>query len=506
VPFSGQLLAPDFSVAHRLRDSWRPPSPSQPPSRHRVLIVGGGIAGLSAAWQLQRSGIDDFRILELDAKPGGTSASGTRRGFQFPWGAHYIPVPMPENTRLIELLESMDVVTGRQPDGSPIVAEQFLCREPTERVFADGRWTYGLYPGLGASREDRRQLKRFREWMGRWADRRDDGGRRMFAIPTGQGSDAAEVRQLDGISMAQWLRDHRLTSERLRWLVDYSCRDDYGLSVEQTSAWAGIFYFASRLRTGQSSSQPVITWPEGNGRIVDFLADCCGDRLRRSTTVTSIRQQSDGVRVQAFDAAAERALAFQADHVVFAAPQFVAPHVIDRWRESGRDASRFRYGGWVVANLFLNGRPAEAGATMCWDNVIRDSKSLGYVTATHQTGLDHGPTVLTWYYPLTDGDPRVSRADLMRLSWQDWATVIVADLQRPHPRIASLIDRIDVMRWGHGMVQPRVGFVWSESRRRAAEPLGRIHFAGTDLSGIALMEEAFDHGVRAAEEVVSATS
>ena len=50
------------------------------------------------------------------------------------------------------------------------------------------------------------------------------------------------------------------------------------------------------------------------------------------------------------------------------------------------------------------------------------------------------------------------------------------------------------------MIRPRPGFVWSDARRRAAEPHGAIHFANTDLSGVALFEEALHHGVRAAEE------
>ena len=32
-------------------------------------------------------------------------------------------------------------------------------------------------------------------------------------------------------------------------------------------------------------------------------------------------------------------------------------------------------------------------------------------------------------------------------------------------------------------------------------PRGKIHFAHTDLSGVALFEEAFDHGLRAAREI-----
>jgi hypothetical protein len=33
-----------------------------------------------------------------------------------------------------------------------------------------------------------------------------------------------------------------------------------------------------------------------------------------------------------------------------------------------------------------------------------------------------------------------------------------------------------------------------------------LHFAHTDLSGIALFEEAFDHGLRAAREIAAARS
>jgi hypothetical protein len=54
------------------------------------------------------------------------------------------------------------------------------------------------------------------------------------------------------------------------------------------------------------------------------------------------------------------------------------------------------------------------------------------------------------------------------------------------------------------MVQPRPGVVWGATRRAASAPLGAIHFAHTDLSGVALFEEAFHHGVRAADEVADA--
>jgi hypothetical protein len=60
------------------------------------------------------------------------------------------------------------------------------------------------------------------------------------------------------------------------------------------------------------------------------------------------------------------------------------------------------------------------------------------------------------------------------------------------------------MRWGHAMISPRPSFIWSGIREKAMQPWRNIHFAHTDLSGIALFEEAFYHGLRVAGEVQTA--
>ena len=53
------------------------------------------------------------------------------------------------------------------------------------------------------------------------------------------------------------------------------------------------------------------------------------------------------------------------------------------------------------------------------------------------------------------------------------------------------------------MIRPRPNFIWGGARRKAQAPHRDIHFANTDLSGIPLFEEAFDHGLRAAEEILT---
>ncbi len=474
-----------------------------------MAIVGGGIAGLAAAWRLAKAGFHDFTLIEMEPRPGGTSASGTSEISAFPWAAHYVPVPMKENAALVSLLDEMGVLEGRDAEGEPVVAEQYLCRDPQERIFYKGRWYEGLYLYAGATADDRAQLQAFQTEMDRWAGWRDARGRRAFALPVAAGSDDAEVTVLDRLSMGQWLDRHGWTSPRLRWLVDYCCRDDYGTKSEQTSAWAGVFYFASRIRRPGMKSQPLITWPEGNGRIVSHLYEQVKDRVRLGWMAAEIiprtEKESGGTDVVMLDAAGDHVRGLHAEQVIFAAPQFIARHVIRDYRRAPpAHVGEFEYVPWLVANLFLRDRPGSLGFPLCWDNVLYESPSLGYVVATHQTGRDYGPTVLTYYHAFAGDSPRDARAKLLDMDWDDCAAFVLTDLGRAHRELGSLVDRLDVMRWGHAMIRPRPGFLWGAARRKAAEVYRGIHFANTDLSGVALLEEAFYHGLRAAEEVLAA--
>ena len=220
-----------------------------------VVIVGGGVAGLAAGWRFLRAGFDDFVLLELEEAPGGTARSGSEHGVvPYPWGAHYLPAPMKENRALVSLLDEMGVLEGSDAEGEPVVGEQFICRDPEERVFYRGRWYEGLYLQAGRTEEDARQLRLFNAEVDAWAAWRDSRGRRAFAIPVASSSDDAEAAALDRISIAEWMRAKGFDSERLRWLVDYACRDDYGLGSEQASAWAGLFSCLALSQAGRGDA------------------------------------------------------------------------------------------------------------------------------------------------------------------------------------------------------------------------------------------------------------
>src|ERR1043166_2553441 len=499
----GEIVGQSVSLGHVLRESRRFTVPADKWGNKQVGIIGGGIAGLTAAWKFRRENFDDFVLLELEKEAGGTARSGKGEPVGYPWGAHYLPVPFQENGELVDLLDEVSLLDGRDSNGELIVKEQFLCREPEERLFYKGRWYEGLYLNAGASEEDKRQYAEFQRQIDQWVSWRDATGKRAFVVPVANCSTDAEVTSLDKLSFAEWLREMNLTSERLVWYCDYACRDDYGLKLEQTSAWAGLFYFCSRVRRSGVESQPFITAPEGNGQFVNHFLERVKDNVRRSQIVVSIVPTEKGADVICLDGGEIRGI--HCEKVIFASPMFTAPYVIRGFRDDAPSAaSEFQHNAWFVANLFLNDRPKPRFVKdfpLAWDNVLYESPSLGYVTATHQKGIDYGPTILTYYYPMCAEEN--GRTKLFNFEWRDLADVCLADLARAHPDIYDLTSRIDIMRWGHAMISPRPNFIWSGVREKAMRPYRNIHFAHTDLSGVALFEEAFYHGLRAAKEVLS---
>lgn len=475
-----------------------------------VAILGGGISGLTAAWVLKNRGLTDFRILELESAAGGNARWGENEVSRFPWGAHYVPAPVTRNALLEEILEAAGAIGGRTADGKPVWSENVLIREPEERLFFRGLWYEGLYPRIGASRSDLEELRKFENEMVRMAGLKDARGRRAFAIPFSASSDDAAVTELDRLTMAEWLARSGFKSERLRWFVEYGCRDDFGSSLEETSAWAGIHYFAARQpgHTKDEEPAPFLTWPEGNGRVVEVLLAAVGERLTRSALVFDVEFEeapNGPARVRYLDGPANEVVEISAKRVIYALPKFTAPFLIAPYRkQKPAHLAAFTYAPWMVANVTLSDRPRSPGFPFAWDNVSYDSKSLGYVVATHQTGVDQGPTVWTYYLTFQGKDPKEARRQLLSATWADLASAVLADLTRGHPGIESLVKRIDIYRWAHAMAVPRPGFLWGEARKKAAEPLGPVHFAHSDLSGLPLIEEAMDRGAAAAEAVASA--
>ncbi len=499
----GDMLATGHALGHRLRDGSFP-APSEVRSVP-VVIVGAGIAGLSAAWRFARAGFTQFEVLELERQPGGNARWGENGVSRYPWGAHYIPLPTREARWTRLLLADLGILAGDPDAEAPRYDERALCQAPQERLYRHGTWEEGLAPISGLGKGERDEWRRFEDRMGELRSMRGRDGRRAFAIPLDHSSRDAELLALDRITMAQWLRGEGFVSEAVHWLVNYACRDDYGCDYRQASAWAGIHYFACRDGAARDADpQTVLTWPEGNGHIVRRLLERYRFTVTGGALVHRMVETPGDVRLSVFLADGRRTVEIHARHVVWAAPFAFAARALGPASPLHDSLRGCDYAPWVVANLTLSEPPYVGhGAPLSWDNVLFDSPSLGYVVATHQgLATRPGPSVLTWYLPLTAEAPAAGRAKLLEKPREHWAGMALEDLARPHPEIRAITERVDVFANGHAMMVPRPGLIWGPSRRRIAGHRGRIRFAHADASGLSLFEEANAQGVRAAEGVL----
>src|SRR5438105_421036 len=189
----GSFVNEGWPLGHRLRDHSQFRRPARQ-TRVPIVIVGGGMAGLSAAWHLDKVGFHDFVLLEMEPQAGGNSRWGENEITRFPWAAHYVPVPGRQPSLARELFQELGVFQDGKWD------ERALCFAPQERLFLHGRWQEGIEPELALTQTDRAQFRAFAQRMKEF---RASG---QFTIPMELG---ARTSPLDQRSMADWLSENR---------------------------------------------------------------------------------------------------------------------------------------------------------------------------------------------------------------------------------------------------------------------------------------------------------
>ncbi|MEX8501099.1 flavin monoamine oxidase family protein [Leptothrix ochracea] len=506
---------------HRLRDQLKGRTGTLPAAsvqhRTRVLIVGGGVAGLATVRALRAAGMEDLALLELEDSAGGNARGHSMGGIACPLGAHYLPVPSINSphravaemqSEILALLQEQGL--ARFELGRWAFEERHLCHSPQERLYIDGAWHEGLLPPVESdSKQGSSTQAAYRRFSALVSQAQRAWG---FAVPSLDMPWTAGHAALEAQTFQAWLDSAGLDDERLRWYLDYCCRDDYGAGIDTVSAWAGLHYFASRHGfhapgDEDQAHEPVFTWPEGNAWLTRRMAQPLGERLHSARTVLSVQEGRHGVELLAWDERAGRMEAWQAEQVVLAVPLFIAARL---WQNAPsalqQTAAQARYAPWLVANMHIE-RPLlqRVGAPPAWDNVAYGggaggSTSLGYVDAGHQRlNPTPGPTVLTSYVALSQAE----RPALLHTDGSFWAQRVIHDLSGLHPDLPAKLQRIDLMRYGHAMRIPLPGTRSAAAHQALPHLPGRIHLAHADLAGYSVFEEAFAAGIGAGRRVAT---
>jgi monoamine oxidase len=295
---AGAALA---AVSAGCRQAETPPQTTPPAGtagQPRIAIVGGGVAGLNAAYKLQQAGLR-ATVFEGAGRTGGRIFTATNLladGLTTELGGEFIDSEHEEMRSLMKEfgLEELDT---RGPGSESLKAETY---------FINGRH----YTPEQAARAFVPAAKRILadyDALGDVVNYQTEGG--------GSKLDRQSIAQyLDGIGLTGWLRE----------LIDVAYVTEYGLDTGEQSALNFVFLIGTGdledaeafMLLGESDERYKVRG--GNQRIVDELARRVEPQIRRLHRLEAIRSRGAGFTLT-FQAE-NRAVDEEADIVILTVP------------------------------------------------------------------------------------------------------------------------------------------------------------------------------------------
>ena len=440
-----------------------------------TIIVGGGLAGLSAAWRLRHH---DVALLESADRVGGRVRSERRGAHWLNWGGHVYAGGDSATSRLLDStgVDSAEVpgaLAGLSMNGTLLTGgrvETFPFRVPMSWHDRTQMARAGVRVRLAVARYARLLARRPQE------------------------SDAQRQQRvyefMDDRSFADFLGPLPPDAEAL--FAPTVTRSSANL--DEISAGAGVGYFSLVWNIGGGLSRNVVGGPS---TLTGTIAAALGDRLHLGATVHEVVQKPDSVVVRYRQD--DRDLEIEARTVVLATPAHVTHRVAVDLDRDVRDAlGQVRYGPFVSA-AFLT----DETSPQVWDHTYAiATPKRSFTVVLNMSNVVHGLS-----------PERVPGSSLMAFAPADLARSLMPlddttilerfrnDLADVLPGVAGTVVEAEVQRWpagspycfpGRGALQPTL-------TRRGG---GRVFLAG-DYLGTLYTETAVATGFTAAQDVRS---
>jgi protoporphyrinogen/coproporphyrinogen III oxidase len=440
-----------------------------------VVVVGGGIAGLAAAWRLRHW---DALLLESDHRVGGRIRSERRGQYWLNWGAHVFTGP---GTSTDALLNEVGVTAVAVPGSLKSVSmngkflrngriETYPFRLPMSMSARAAVIVKGLKVGGGVLRYARVVRQRAGE-SGAARQQRiyNFENERSFADLVGHLPDDAR--------------------DLFRATVIRS-----GGDMDEISAGAGIGYFSLVWNVGQGLNRGIVGGPS---TLVEAISVAIGDRVQLGAQVHEVVHRHESVVVRYRQDGIDREV--EARCAVLATPATVAHRVAVDLPADVREALGKVVYGPHVSTAFLTNETSSRP----WDGLYAIAcPKQSFAIALNQASLVRGSESVR--QPggsmMTFSTASMARP-LLDKSDEEIADIHLADLDQVlGSGFAGTVVEVEAARWedgspycfpGRAKLQPTL-------MRRSS----RVFLAG-DYLGTLYTESAITTGFSAAQEAVS---
>lgn len=423
-----------------------------------VLIVGGGLAGLTTAYEIKKAGLT-YRILEREPRVGGRVRTGT-----YP-DQSQAEVGLAEfwtGNPAIELAKELNVKLEKvEPGLSSFKFEgkvyPFTTYKTNQEFIASV--LQADYPN-------------FQKWDTKMVEM-------IHQLETGKPD--PEMMALQNISFQDWLKKQPELSPLAQGLIKSVIEPEVGTAIHRISALDGIAEWHLFAGDGATPWHCV----GGNQKLTDAIADAVGrDNIMLNSQVTNVTDGVDGVEVRVVDTSDFSNRTLKAKYCVLTVPLYrlfeiqFTPRLSDTVYKAVHSQG---WGAYFTAHCILK-KEAEKYWTVEGHNIL--PLLTGGPVGVVYPGQDPVGGDKVMVNLLVTGGAAEQYNSRMR-SLDDVQKMLEAGMEETFPGITPLIEQ-----WTFYRYHPRAIASWPVKRSRfdelseaLREPHGRLFFAGDFTEG-----------------------
>jgi protoporphyrinogen oxidase len=446
------------TICHQVRDGKTFSRPAAS-AKHDVVIVGGGVSGLSAAYLLRK---DDFLLLEKEPHWGGNAYAMEYDGMLYGTGSAFI---LDDEEHAWNLAKEIGL--------------ELLPTKIGDATIVNGKWVADCWgdgiDDLPYPASVREGFKKFRQ--------------EIVAIDLEK-----RTQELFKRPFSDLLKGY--PEELTQWWDCYGT-STYGAVCAEAAAGIGVSEAQDVFH--ESRKDDRYTCPGGlagfTRKLSEILTAQSPERMQSGATVVSVVPGKEDVQVTYMLGAELKTVSAKA--VIMASPKFITRRIVEGLPEKQDEAmGKIRYVPYAVVNLIFDKPVYNRGFdTWCPGTAYTDVLVADWVLQKNKPGYKQKHNILTLYAPLFEEQRPALLTDA---GTKKVGAKVLRDFQKALPEFNVDPVEVHIYRRGHPMYMTTPG-LYTDVQPLARAPMDRVFFANTDSEG---PESTTNEGIAAAKRAV----